>query len=1125
MSRFHVRTVWGPSGAQKALFRRPDQVAPLPEQMRQQSGKYLGASSYGVAVPICIGRARVPAILIEKHETGDRVVYLICEGEQQNLGRVSFNDKDAVPFEVDPASFVPGTTTQTTNGATKIPYRGRMVSWRDHNPDDEVLSLSYEVNGGPSDALQETTLHDAGATGIHVPPLNYQAETFVRGTETHLVYVLKTGTTEWSILHRKSTDGGFVWSSATTVATVAHPTPAPVVFGDQTSNVVHLAWFHLRGTTVEIREAFSAGGAFTVRTVHTLTTATRSGLDGASHLNGSAAGGRVWLAWQCHPHPADTNPVNNGSRGVDLACCTAPTDSAATWAHPQSIALTRVTQQLRVDKYETDFYWDIRIPSISARANGSALLAFHVRHRGIMVLPVVLNGTQVEWDPAVYASNTDPCGLAAAVYKNGPVIPTTWANGEDESLIRGKPSKNWPYETRILPSHGLPPLPVPASEGSTGYKLWGYPSAIIRLLEIPGNRYMLIYCPGPTLSGNFGASTRWKLHIAPIGSTTPETALEFPLDTFLHCAPRVAYANGQYILTACRAQVLGAPESDTLRGWNGDVQAWRWTWGDLGGLVDAGHKVVLVSGSDDVVHAVLPTPNGMVMQQWGDFEPGDASTGNRSRLIAWDPTVTDSGDVDPCGVIVRELLSERHLGPVWRPENNDFTQILKNVEETDKYTQAMGFEFSDSITSQVNSWQHLCDVMASANCVPVWSEGKLEWVPVEHHSIVGNGVSWSPQESRQTPVYDLTPADWLAGSIPSPSSCDASAQKTVMPISYTDRAQNYRTVTLDMRDASGVVSRGDQKAAAVDRPWIHRSGMAALSAWCTLRRERLAPRSWEVKLTARHQMLTPMDLVTLTDERVGLGGEWYRVQRITRHSNLTMTVVFEYAGADFGVPVSPITDDETGPVAVTYAPSIVDGAVVALPETFRNDGFQRVLLAACGPVGWQGCDVWRRWNGGEWGKIGTLSSGSPIGALILPMDDLVPRETFQPRADLMPGLADAWTANFAVSREAIPASSSTAWMLGVPPALAIVGDELMSHADRTNFPSHLSSGESLRRGLWGAEIVDHLPGEKVAVFGGNHMEWTPDGEGLLEVRFPSLAVPGSLAEPLEAARSFFLEVP
>lgn len=1092
--------------------------------MRQQAGKYLGSSSYGTAVPICIGQARVPAILIEKGTTGSRVAYLICEGEQENLGRVSFNDKDAVPFEVDPASFVPGSDVQVTNGKTKIPYHGRMVSWRDHNPQDEVLSLSYEVNGGPSSALQEVVFHDDGPTVVPRSPINYQAETFCRDLEAHLVYVLKTGTEEWSILYRVATDGGFVWSAPVTIATVAHPIPAPVVFGDQTSDVVHVAWFHQRGTTVEVREAFSTGGAFTTRTVHTLTTATRSGLNGASHLNGSAAGGRVWLAWQCHPHPADNAPTYTGSQGLDVACCTAPTDSGATWRHPEGLENTRISQQLRINKYWLSYDSDLRIPAISARADGTALLAFHIRGRGIMVAPVVLNGTQVEWDPSVRESGADPCGLATGVFLNGPVVATTWKNGEDESLIRGKPSKNWPYETVIVPWHGLPQLPVPASEGSTGYKFWGYPSAIIRLVEIPGNRYVLTYCPGPTFSGNFGASTRWRIRIVPIGSTTPDSETEIPLDAFLHCAPRMAIAEGKYVFTACRAQILGAPATDIDRGWNGDVQAWRWVLSE-GGLINGGHKVVLVSGGDDAVHAALPTPHGLVMQQWGDFDPSDVYTGNASRLIAWDPQASADPDVDPCGIIVRELLTERHLGPVWRPQGYDFTDILKNVDETDKYTQAMGFRFSDVITSQVNSWQHICDLMASANCLPVQSEGKLEWVPLEHRSIIGNGVSWSPQESRETPVYHLGPQDWLKGSVPSPSSCDASAQKTAMPIAYTDRIQNYRSVTLEVRDASGVVSRGDQKAALVDCPWIHTDVQAALSAWCRLRRERLAPRTWEIKLTAKHQMLTPMDLVTLTDARFGLAGEWFRVKRITRHANLTMTVLVEDAGAEFGIPVSPISGGPDAPVAVVYAPSIVDAAVEALPTTFRGDGLPRVLLAACGPVGWTGCEVWRRWNGGEWSKIGTIANGSPIGALVAPMDDLQPRETLAPREDLQPGLADAWLADFSVSRQTIPATSWGSWTIGVPPALAIVGDEFIAHGERFNSPSFLCSGETLRRGLWGTDLVDHQPGEKVAVFGGNHLEWIPDGDGFLEVRFPSLAVPGSLAEPLEAARSYSIEVP
>lgn len=1120
MARYTITTIWGPSGPQRSLFRRPDTLAPLPEQSRQQAGKYLGTAAYGVAVPIAFGRVRVPAILIEKNEIDSKktnLVYLICEGEQDSLGRVSYNDKDAVAFEVDPASWVPGSETQTTNAETRLPYMGRMVSWRQFDRSQEIPSLSYEVNGGPGEELQETVLHDDGPASMNHLPVHYQAETFCRGLEAHLVYVLPVGDS-WQVLYRRSDDGGFVWSSPLMLATVGHAAPSPIIFGDFTAAAVHIAWFHQRGAVVEVRECVLLDGAIeATRTVSTMTTTDRPGLTDASHLSGSARGGRVWIAWQCHPFSAEIDDTRYGSRGVDAACCIEPTNTNATWYRPSiDNASKSRSHQLRPDSEYESPEFDLRAPSVLARADGSALLAFHVAGRGFMVQPIVLNldREQVEWDPSVYVSPSDPCGIRIYALARHKVAATTWKNAEQESQI----SRRWspvPGASPYTPWHGLPTPFV-----DTRFRDWFYgrPSAIVRLSRSGssiGGDYLLVYCPGPSLSGTMDAPTRWKINKGVLNGT--DTTIDVPVDGFLHCPPRIAIIDEAVIVTATRAQVA----IGTI-GWNGDVKAWRWVISIDNTLVELSSKVVLVSGSDDVAHAALPTPHGMVMQQWGDFAPGDSYVGSASRLVAWDPTVMPEADVDPCGVIVRGLLSERHFGKINSTRSVDAVGLLQDVEATDAYTQEMGFRFSDAIVSQVNAWQHLVDLMASANCVPVASAGRIEWVPYEINPV----GAWSPKASRSAPVRDLSPRDWLSGSVPTPSRRPHTEEKTILPVAYTDRAQNYRAVTLDVADVSGVAQLGRQKAGTVDCPWIHVDSMASLSGWCRLRRERAGATSWTVKLLPIHQDLTCMDIVTLNDPRVGLAGEWYRITRIVRHPDLSMTTTFEEVGEDFGLPSAPIAPADPQPPAVFYAPSVVDAVAIRIGETYAADGAPRVFVGACGAPGWMGCEVWRRWSGGPWERIGILSRGTPIGALVYPMSDLSPRDDLMPRdvIGLIPGLEDIWTADFSVSREIIPASGAFSWNLGRAPALAVVGAELIAHLDRTNAADFVSSGSSLRRGLWGTSVVDHVPGEKVAVFGGNHLEWLPDGDGMLEIRFPSLAVPGSLAEPLQAARSFFVEV-
>lgn len=1115
---FRIETIWGESGPQKSLQRRPGVSPPIPEQIRQQAGKLLGSSSYGTAVPIAVGQIKTPAVLIES--LANSATYLVCEGEVDNLGQVSYDGKNATPYIEDPANFAPGTDSQGTGGATKLPYPGRCIAWRSIAAKDQIPSLAYEVNGRPSETLQDVALHYDGPTSTDRLPLNYQAESWIRGEETHLVYVVSNGINwnlpgaSWSILYRASTDGGFNWSAPDLIATVTHPMPAPIIFGDPDGNAVQIVWFQKRqwltdDLDVDVRNVYKTTGAWSSsRSVFTYSYTANPIASGQIQLNGSCRGGRVWVGFQ---------DIQEGSQSnYSARLCVAPLSSGSF-----------TNRELKVEAapgWSRSLF--VEGAYVSACQDGTAAIAFHiygtaqnVYKSGLQIQRVVVEGGVPDWSPSARSAVGR---LKYDIASDGPRANVHWADGRRDSLAD--------VLTDVPQYFGQKPWGLPNLPHANDYEVQGFTSAWYRLEwlgTVAGKPdcWMLLYRSGTNSDDAVKGVTRWKIRVGSGFNDLAPIETEMDLTGWVHTAPRWSLQGNDLYITATQADI---PMKAGWEGWSGCSIAWRWHYDLSTGqaeYVDELQRMSYVAGKDDYAHAAIPTKNGMVIHEYGDFNPGDAQVGRASRLVAWDPTAESvGGDVDPLGILVRALVSEKHLGPVWRAESGEFFTIVKNAEETDKYCRIMGFQFSDSITSQVGAWDHIAAIMASANCDAVWSDGRLEFVPHEVLSLAGGGETWTPQTGRASPAYSLSASDFLAPL--QPSRRPASEEKSILPISFSDRPQNYRTNTLDLMDAGTTEYRGAKKASTVDCPWITRKSVAGTSAWLRLRKNAISRTTWEGRLPWRFQRLQAMDLVSVTEPRLGLNGEVCRVRRLTRHSDCSLTVVLESAGSDYSVPTSPILDDAGPTTPVWFAPSILDAALAVVPAEYTGQAAPGVLFAVAGPPTWQGSDIWVRWVIAgvptDWELVGEVLDSTPMGVLSEPMGSLVPRPDLRPHAGLMPGAQDDWAGDFGLVQLDIP-SPAASYSTGIPPALAKIGNEFAAHFERAN-GVWVHRAKTLRRGLWGSIVETHAPGTRVVVFRAGTPTWIVTGRGTLEVRFPSKATRGSAAEPLEATRSYFVEV-
>lgn len=1086
-----IRTVWGPTGAQKVMARVLERQKAISEEQRQQAGKYLSSASYGTPVPIGLGRIRVSAPLIGWDPGVKRALYLAGEGET-TLGPVAYNNGEPVPIAQDPAKYLPGTDTQDlpTNTDDQQPdYLGRAVAWRTlgESDGDRPPSLSFEIGGVAVDDLQRVVLHDVGPVATNQDPLDYQADSLIRGDEVHACWVRKIGAT-WSIYYARSLDQGVTWGAAVAaVSGLAQGILTPALFA-LPAGAVHIAYFAQNGTTVEVRDAYSSDGAtWSTRSVATITAAQRPGLAGGTHLSASAAGGRLWIAWQCDPLGA--------SRGIDMAATTADT-GAATWVRPPATYTGIAGRELRLGLGAT-FNLDpvrVRTPSIAAISDGSAALAFasNALQVALYVKPCRVNAGQIEWSSGTIAG--DPGGLDVGAMNVGKWYPVLW-DGATE-----------------------PPAPgTGRARGAALRLVW------LGSLGFPGHTdcWALVYRVG----GQTPAAVGWTPYRCRIGALSATAGQEFELDIEpedLVYLPKAAVVGSELRLSGVkRSQVL---EGYQPTQWLGDVAAklWRVDFRDRPRIKLLGIYESIVSGGERQVNGfsldACPTHSGLIVHEWADFELGDSGSlgGKRSRLTAWNPSIEAIGDLDP-SIIFRQLVTHPRYG-AWPA----FEEFIGDTANLDAYTQAMGFLFSERLDSQVNIWQHLTEMMGSANCEALWTGGTLEWVPIEALTVSGNGTTYTPKPEHQAPVYHLTEADFR-GSLRS-SRRPVSQEKNVFPLSYSDRARNYSTTTIEVRDPGGVALRGEQKASTVDCPWITRRAVANLSAWVRLRRERAAPDAWEFDLTARYARLDAGDLVSLTDAQVGLDHVVCRVRKIVQHRDGSLSVTVENAGLEFAAPVSPIASEGDLSTPIWYAPSILPPAIVAMPVEYR--GFSVVLIAAAGLPGWAGCDIYRSWDGEEWAKIGEILASSPVGTLKAPMGNLAPRPGLRPHPGLRPGLQDDWVADLSMVQQTVPAPG-TAYTVPQPPALALIGSELVAHWERANSAGWESAGATLKRGAWGtAAQASHAASEPIAILTSAAFEWQrPDGSGMLYLRFPTRGWGGAMAQPLEFATTYTVEVP
>ena len=330
--------------------------------------------------------------------------------------------------------------------------------------------------------------------------------------------------------------------------------------------------------------------------------------------------------------------------------------------------------------------------------------------------------------------------------------------------------------------------------------------------------------------------------------------------------------------------------------------------------------------------------------------------------------------------IIRDMLTDQNYGCGFPAENLGDTSVYG------VYCRAAGIFLSPVYSEQTEAQQNISELLEQTNSAAVFSQGRLKIVPYGDVKLSGNGAAYVP---NLTPVYDLTDDDFIVSGAEDPlrverkTNADAYNQ---IQVEYLDRANDYNIAVAEVKDQANIEQYGLRPKDAVKMHGICDAKVANHVAQLLLQRALYVRNEYEFKLGWKYCLLEPMDLVTLTDEGLGLDKTPVRIIEIEEDEEGVLTVKAE----DFPMGAASATAYPTQPslgYSADYnkSPGNAHAPVVFEAPLQLTGGEPQIWLATAGGDMWGGAEVWISTDGDSYTRIGATNKKARFGSLSAPL--------------------------------------------------------------------------------------------------------------------------------------------
>lgn len=330
--------------------------------------------------------------------------------------------------------------------------------------------------------------------------------------------------------------------------------------------------------------------------------------------------------------------------------------------------------------------------------------------------------------------------------------------------------------------------------------------------------------------------------------------------------------------------------------------------------------------------------------------------------------------------IIRDMLTNQNYGCGFPAENLGDTSVYG------VYCRAAGIFLSPVYSEQTEAQQNISELLEQTNSAAVFSQGRLKIVPYGDVKLSGNGAAYVP---NLTPVYDLTDDDFIVSGAEDPlkverkTNADAYNQ---IQVEYLDRANDYNIAVAEVKDQANIEQYGLRPKDAVKMHGICDAKVANHVAQLLLQRALYVRNEYEFKLGWKYCLLEPMDLVTLTDEGLGLNKTPVRIIEIEEDEEGVLTVKAE----DFPMGAATATAYPTQPslgYSADYnkSPGNAHAPVIFEAPLQLTGGEPQIWLATAGGDMWGGAEVWISTDGDSYTRIGATNKKARFGSLSAPL--------------------------------------------------------------------------------------------------------------------------------------------
>jgi hypothetical protein len=226
---------------------------------------------------------------------------------------------------------------------------------------------------------------------------------------------------------------------------------------------------------------------------------------------------------------------------------------------------------------------------------------------------------------------------------------------------------------------------------------------------------------------------------------------------------------------------------------------------------------------------------------------------------------------------------------------------------------ANGLYGSLSMNSQSAGSDWIKSLCQAANCASVPIGTKLYFFPYSEVSTAGNGAEYTAPTATG-PIANLSTINGdFVGTEGTPAFQSVSRinQPNVLQMQCLDRSAFYKQIVVEQPEAASIALYGVRKDDPVVNNAIQDPAIALSLLGIAVRRNQYGGDTWKFTVNAKWMLLTPMDLVTITDDLQGILGLPVRITEFNEQDDSS----FEGAAEPFVYGMcAPVSIEADSPV-------------------------------------------------------------------------------------------------------------------------------------------------------------------------------------------------------------------